>query len=156
MRLIRLAALAALAWPTAAAAQQQRTLLPCSEVSAGLTQLALGANEEGVRSFYEGRVTLLQLDYVEPACCSWGVAVLMPDGDGETEPAGTACWAIWGYAAVDLQRATSRYDPVEGLTLTIPTLDYDHDTGGTRPGAPIRLRIDVGEGTSGDVSAGAE
>src|SRR5688572_4427394 len=117
MRLIRLAVLAVLAWPAIAAAQPQRTLLPCSEVSAGLTQLALGANNEGVRSFYEGRVTLLELDYVEPACCSWGVAVLMPDGNGESEPAGTACWAIWGYSGVDVQAATSLYNPVEGLTL---------------------------------------
>ena len=156
MRLIRSAALLALAWPAVAAAQPQRTLLPCGEVSAGLTQLALGANNEGVRSYYEGRVTLLRLDYVEPACCSWGVAVLIPDGNGETEPAGTACWAKWGYAGVDIQGTTSRYDPVEGLTLTIPTLDYDHDTGGTRPGTPIRLQINVGEGSIGDVSEGTE
>ena len=156
MRMIRLAALAALAWPAAAVAQPQRSLLPCAEVSAGLTQLALGANEEGVRSFYDGRVTLLLLDYVEPACCSWGVAVLMPDGDGETEPAGTACWAIWGYAGVDLQAATSRYDPAEGLTLAIPTLDYDHDSGGTRPGAPIRLQINLSEGGISQLVMGSE
>jgi hypothetical protein len=154
MRIIRLAAFAALAWPAAATAQPQRALMPCTDASAGLTQLALGETHDGVRSFYEGRVTLLRLDYVEPACCSWGVAVLMPDGDGETEPAGTACWATWGYAGVDLQGATSHYDPAEGLTLTIPTRAYDHDTGGTLPGAPIRLRISLSAGTIVDLGAG--
>ena len=156
MRPIRLAALAILAWPAAASAQPQRTLLPCAEVSAGLTQLALGPNNEGVRSFYEGRVTLLALDYVEPACCSSGVAVLLPDGNGEIEPAGTACWATWGYAGVDLQAATSNYNPVEGLRLVIPTLDYDHDTGGTRPGAPIRLQINLSEGGISELVFGSE
>ena len=155
MRAFRLAALAALANSHVAAAQpDSRTLAPCDQASAGLAQLALGADNEGVRSYYEGRVTLLRLDYVEPACCAWGVAVLMPDGDGEAEPAGTACWAIWGYAGVDLQAAQSRYDPADGLTLIIPTREYDHDTGGTLPGAPIRLRIDAGAGTIVDLGAG--
>ena len=155
LRTIRLAAFAALAFPAMAAAQPaQRALTPCDEASAGLAQLAPGAGNEGVRSFYEGRVTLLRLDYVEPACCAWGVAVLMPDGDGETEPAGTACWATWGYAGVDLQATTSRYDPAEGLTLTIPTRAYDHDTGGTRAGEPIRLRINASGGTIVDLGAG--
>ena len=141
-----LMALAILAWPALAAGQERR-LVDCDAIELGPESIVAGADLSGVRTYYQGRVTLYLLDRVEPACCSWGVAIVMPAAPSDGEPESLTCWAVSGYAGVDLRRATSRYDPRQGLLLSIPTRDYDHDTGGTRPGAPLRLRIDAGRGT---------
>jgi len=150
MKIIGWTALAALAWPAAAGAQRSE-LYSCEEAGVDLTSVSVGADLGGVRSFYEGRVTLFALDTVEPACCASGVAVVMPAEPHGDEPVGYACWAIKGVAAVDLRSARSSYDPRRGLTLTIPARDYDADTGATISGEPIRLRIDAGRGTISDI-----
>ena len=146
-----LTALAALAWPTAGFAQTSE-LYPCDDAGVALEDVAAGADLSGVRSFYRGDVTLFALDTIEPACCSAGVAIVMPAEPHGNEPVGFACWAIKGLAAVDLRAARSSYDPRRGLTLTIPTRGYDPDTGGTVPAEPIRLRIDAARGTIVDLS----
>jgi hypothetical protein len=125
-------ALAALAWPAAAPAQTSE-LHRCDEAYVGLQDVAVGADLSGVRTFYQGNVTLFALDTVEPACCPAGVAIVMPAEPRGNEPVGFTCWAIKGLAAVDLRAARSSYDPRRGLTLTIPTRGYDPDTGATIP-----------------------
>ena len=148
-----LIALAACACPAAAIAQSVSTgLMRCDDAGVGLWSVWVGADLSGVRTYYEGSVTLLALDTIEPGCCPAGVAIVMPGEPQENDPVGPACWAIRGFAAVDLRAARSSYDPRQGLTLSIPTRDYDPDTGGTVPGAPIRLRIDAGRGTIVDLS----
>lgn len=147
-RLTKIAALAALAWPAMAAAQTPSGLVPCQDhFAGGLAALSLGENNANVRHFYNGMVTLLLLDTEEPAAASYGFAVLMPSGDGEEEPAFMTCWLNWGFTYVDTAAATSRYDPAEGLTLTIPVLMYDHETGMGREAPPVRLLINAGQGT---------
>ena len=141
MRLGMLAALAAFAWPAAAGAQD-RTLVECGALELDLRSAAVGADLSGVRSFYRGDVTLFLIDRVEPACCSLGVAVVMPE-QVEEGPGDVQCWAVSGYAGVDVRGATARYDAARGLMLTIPVQDYEPETGGTRRGEPIRLRIDA-------------
>ena len=143
MRLRMLAALAALAWPAAAAAQEPfRALVDCDRLELDLRSTAVGADLGGVRSFYQGNVTLFLIDRVEPACCALGVALVMPE-QVEEGPGDVQCWAVTGYAGVDVRGAAARYDATEGLTLTIPVQDYEPETGATRRGEPIRLRIDA-------------
>ena len=152
MRVRAFLVLAALGWPAATAAQETfRALTSCDRIELGLESVAVGADLSGVRSYYQGRVTLFAIDRVEPACCAFGVAIVMPDEPSAEAPEGMRCWAKWGFAGVDLRRAQARYDRGRGLTLTIPTREYDPETGGTSPGAPIRLRIDAGRGTIVDL-----
>lgn len=155
MRYQKLAALAALAWPAVATAQLTPTgLVSCEEARADLTDLAIGENGDGVRTFYEGSVVLVRLDYVEPACCSAGIAILSPEGDGESEPQGRACHAAWGYGWIDFDAIESSYDPARGLTLTIPTTMVDVEYGTPNPGPPIRVLINAGQGTITDLGGG--
>ncbi len=149
-----LVAAAALTWSGAAAAQEPfRALVRCERIELGLESVAAGGDLSGVRTFHEGRVTLFAVDRVEPACCAFGVAIVMPSEPNADEPEGLSCWVKWGYAGVDLRRAQARYDPRQGLSLSIPTREYEPDTGGTSGGAPIRLRIDIGRGTIVDLDA---
>ena len=153
MKVPGLIALAALAAPFTSAAQApMRALVPCDEIELELESVAVGADRSGVRTYYRGAVTLFVVDRVEPACCSFGVAIVMPPPPGD-EPAGMSCWTKWGYAGVDLRRAQTSYDGTRGLTLHIPTLEYEPETGGSTPGAPIRLRIDASRGTIVDLDA---
>src|SRR5688572_28862682 len=108
MRLGMLAALAAFAWPAAADAQD-RTLVECGALELDLRSAAIGADLSGVRSFYRGGVTLFLIDRVEPACCSLGVAVVMPE-QVEEGPGDVQCWAVSGYAGVDVRGASAHYD----------------------------------------------
>ena len=148
-----LIALAACACPAAAIAQSASAgVMTCDEAGVGLWSVWVGADLSGVRSYYEGSVTLLAIDTIEPACCSAGVAIVMPGAPQENEPPGPACWAIKGFADVDLRATRSSYDPRQGLTLAIPTRNYDPETGATIPGEPIRLRIDAARGTIVDLS----
>ncbi len=141
-------ALAGLALPTAASAQMPTGIVPCQDHWAGsIGALSLGENFENVRRFYNGRVTLMQLDTEEPAAASFGYAIQMPSGDGSNEPAFLQCFLNWGFTYVDVAAAQSSYDPARGLTLTIPTRSYDVEQGGSAPGEPIRLLINIAEGT---------
>ncbi len=153
MKLRSYLALAALAFPAGAVAQDGfRTLVPCEQLELGLESVAVGEDLSGVRTFYQGQVTLFLIDRVEPACCAYGVAVVMPAPPSEGSLEGMRCWAIFGYAGVDLRGARASYQPREGLTVSIPIRDYVPETGGTSPGAPVRLRIDAGRGTIVDLS----
>lgn len=152
MRRCMAVALAVFAWSAAASAQPSE-LVGCEENDIGLWSVAVGTDLSGVRSFYDGQVTLLELDTVEPACCASGVAIVMPDEPHGEEPVGPRCWAVTGYGGVDLRAARARYDPRSGLTLTIPTLTYDPATGRSVAGAPIRLRINAARGTIVDLAA---
>ncbi|NNC72135.1 MAG: hypothetical protein HKN78_04580, partial [Sphingomonadaceae bacterium] len=97
--------------------------------------------------------TVMRLDTEEPAAASFGVAVVFPDGNGDLGPVGLACWLNWGFGFVDVAATQSAYDPAQGLTLTIPTGRYDPETGGTRPGAPIRWLINLAQGSITDLDA---
>ena len=141
---------AALASPAAAAGSGLR---PCDDVGVGLWAVVPGANNRGIRSFYDGQVTLFELDTIEPAAAPAGVAVVIPDvPDVEGIPT-PQCWAVINFSSVDVAAARARYDPRQGLTLTIPTWRYDEESSRSVPAEPIRLRIDAGRGTIVEVGA---
>lgn len=137
--------LAALALPMAAQAQSTG-FEDCENAwPAQLQNLAIGENGEGIRTFYDGAVTLMQIDTIEPAAASGGVIVMMWTGSdlGDLE---RLCWVTAGHGGVDVEATAARYDPAEGLTLAVPTRTYSPDDGRLTEGA-IRFRLDAGAGT---------
>jgi len=138
------AVLLLLALPAPALAAELRD---CDQAEIGIASVSPGPGNTNIRHFYEGRVTMLLLDREEPACCAFGVAFLLPSGDGREEPAFVQCQAVIGFAGLDVAGAHSAYDPARGLTLTIPAREYVPDTGGSREIAPLVVTIDMGAGT---------
>jgi hypothetical protein len=146
MTMIRTAALLASLSLPAAAHAQPTGFVPCEENSpASLNNLWVGENGEGIRTFYEGSVTLLRIDTIEPAAASSGVIVMMWIGQ-DLSDIERLCWVNSGHGLVDIDGTQSSYHPAEGLTLTIPTSRTNHDNG-DRIDEAIRFRLNVGAGT---------
>ena len=144
---IWIAAVAAMAaHEPASAPRLPGELVGCDEAGLGIWSVSVD-ERRGVRSFYRGAVTLLELDMVEPAGAPAGVAIVMPAVPIENEPVGPTCWAVVGYSSVDVAAARASYDPRQGLTLSIPTYVYDGESDRAVAGAPIRLRINPTRGT---------
>jgi hypothetical protein len=137
----------ALAAPAAAGSGLQS----CDDLGVGLWSVVAGADKGGVRTYYDGRVTLLEVDTVEPGAVPAGVAFVIPDRPDVEGISSPQCWAIINYASVDVRRAQAQYDAATGLTLTIPARDYDGER--AVPAAPIRVRINAGQGTIVDLNA---
>lgn len=124
---------------------QTNGFVPCEEHwSARLTTLYVGADGEGIRSFYDGAVTLLRIDTEEPAAASSGVIVMMWTGS-ELADIERHCWVNWGHGLVQVDDTQSSYDPADGLTLTIPTSRYDEM--GEQSVGSIRFRLNAATGT---------
>ncbi len=134
--LLALSLVAATSGPVAAGTE----LRDCAELGIDLTSLVtpLATN---ARAYYGRQVMLYKVDTIEPACCSAGIAVVLPDGASEV--GGAKCVAAVGFGDVDVRRARSAYDPRRGLLVTLPTRLYDPETGLAGPGEPLRLRIEL-------------
>ncbi len=115
----------------------------CDEANVGLAEL-IAPVAKNSRTFKNDKVSVYAVDTIEPVCCAAGVAVVIPDvGD---ELGGSKCLAAVGVASVQLDEATVEDDPAKGLLITIPTHVFSEAADST-PGAPIRLRINIGKGT---------
>lgn len=139
------AAFAASAPMAQAPASGMIELKSCEDANVGLRDLAISARGKGIRSFYEGNVLLLQVDQVEPAAASAGLVVLM--FDPESTMGDRNCYAATGFTGLNLDSARSSYDPATGVKVRIATMQYDHETGGSRPGRPLILQINAATGT---------
>jgi hypothetical protein len=135
----------ALLW-TAAASAQPRGPVECEEAGAGLWSIAPGEDGSGLRSFYNGQVTVVALDLIEPAAAPSGIAIVMPAAEREGEPPSMACWAFTGFDWVEVADAQAEYDPANGLLLTLPTRRWDEERQDSVPAPPLRIRIDLGRG----------
>ncbi|WP_299323007.1 hypothetical protein [Parasphingopyxis sp.] len=146
MTTIRTAALmAALSLPIAAQAQPTG-FEDCEDAwPAQLQNLAIGENGEGIRTFYNGAVTLLQIDTIEPAAGSGGIIVMMWTGS-ELSDIERHCWVTAGHGGIDVDATESSYDPAEGLTLSVPTRSYSQEDGSLIEGT-LRFRLNVAAGT---------
>ena len=146
MTMIRTAALlAALSLPIAAQAQPTG-FEDCENAWAAQFQnLAIGENGEGIRTYYDGAVTLLQIDTIEPAAASGGVIVLMWTGS-ELSDISRHCWVTSGHGGIDVDATESSYDPAIGLTLSVPTSGFSQEDGSPIEGA-VRFRLNVEAGT---------
>ena len=115
----------------------------CDEAHVGLTELIAPVGKYS-RSYKEDKVSVYVVDTVEPVCCAAGVAVVMPDIADEL--GGNKCLAVVGVASVQLDEATAEDDPAKGLLITIPTRVFN-EASDSAPGAPLKLRINVDQGT---------
>ena len=115
----------------------------CDEAHVGLTELIAPVGKNS-RSYKEDKVSVFVVDTVEPVCCAAGVAVVMPDIADEL--GGNKCLAVVGVASVQLDEATAEDDPAKGLLITIPTRVFN-EASDSAPGAPLKLRINVDQGT---------
>jgi hypothetical protein len=115
----------------------------CDEAHVGLTELIAPVGKYS-RTYKDDKVSVYVVDTVEPVCCAAGVAVVMPDVADEL--GGNKCLAVVGVASVQLDEATAEDDPVKGLLITIPTRVFN-EASDSAPGAPLKLRINVDQGT---------
>jgi len=153
MKRLMLAGIALALFWTPAAAAQPRGALDCEEAGVGLWSIAPGEDGSGLRSFYNGQVTVIAVDTIEPAAAPSGIAIVMPGEEREDEPPSPACWAFVGYDRIDLAAARAEYDPAEGLMLTLPTWRWDEQRQESEPSAPLRIRIDVRRGRADAVGS---
>lgn len=115
----------------------------CREAGVGIESIARPFEKAHI-SLYEGKVDAYNVDTVEPACCSSGIAVVLP---AKGDPSGGSnCWAVIGLASIDVTAAKRSYDRAKGLLLVMPTRRGDAN-GDAFEGPPLKLRINLGEGT---------
>lgn len=128
-----------------ALAQEPPQVRSCEDAYVGITSLVtpVGDNSRGFYNDESGdgpRVYIYNVDTIEPAAHSAGLAFVIPDNDSELGD--SKCLAIIQLTSVDITKAKASYD-AKGLHLEIPKQDYDGDTGTSKPGAPLKVRIDL-------------
>lgn len=122
---------------------QALELKSCDDANLGIAEIVPPAAKRS-RTFKDDRISVYEVDTVEPVCCAAGVAVVVPDVE---DPSGSSkCLAVVGVASVQLDEAASEDDPAKGLLLSIPTRVFNEASDST-PGDPIKLRIDVEKGS---------
>lgn len=112
----------------------------CAQSGIGINTLVAPVAENN-RSFYNGKVNIYKVDTIEPACCSAGLAIVLPDVASEIGD--TKCVSITGLGGVDVKNATSTYNPSTGLTVILPTSAYDPETGRQNPSKALSLKINL-------------
>ena len=112
----------------------------CDEAYIGISSLVTPVTKN-TRSFYNGQVNAYRVDHIEPACCSAGVAIVLPDVNSEVGD--NKCVVVKNLPGVDVHGASSSYDPNKGLLLTFPTSIYDPEKGHMPGGQPLNLRINL-------------
>lgn len=105
--------------------------------------------EENSRTFYDGRVRVVAIDTVEPACCWAHLVLLLPPPEREMEY--RQCVVVnqgggMGFAGLRFDELAASYDPKTGLTISFPYALYDPETGGTRPWRSGQVRINLATG----------
>jgi hypothetical protein len=125
-------------------AWSEASLRPCDEVGVGLTALVQPVAANHV-ALYDGKVILYNVDTIEPACCSAGFAVVLPDKDDPL--GGWQCQAVIGLGAVDVTTARRSYDPARGLRVDLST-DTLGENGERIAGETLHLRLNLAETTA--------
>ena len=113
------------------------TVKPCDESGVDLRTLITPVAKNSL-ILYDGKVVVYNVDTIEPACCSGGIAVVLPDVKDEL--GGNACMASIGYTSIDVTKAKRSYDAAKGMLLELPT-----QTGEGQPGPVVttKLRINL-------------
>ena len=112
---------------------------PCDESGVDLRTLITPVAKNSI-ILYDGKVVVYNVDTIEPACCSSGIAVVLPDVKDES--GGNACMASIGYTSIDVTKAKRSYDAAKGMLLELPT---QTQTGEGQPGPVVttKLRINL-------------
>ncbi len=115
----------------------------CRNAGVGIESIGRPIEKSHV-ALYDGKVDAYNIDTVEPACCSSGIAVVLAAKDDPS--GGSNCWAVIGLVSVDVTTAKRSYDKTKGLLLVMPT-KRNTTQGEATAGPPLKLRINLGEGT---------
>lgn len=122
---------------------------PCDETGGLINSLVVPV-AKNVQHFYidkenvNGRVQAYNLDTVEPAAASSGIAFVLPDP--ESEMGDNKCVAIVHLNGTDITKAVRSYDS-KGLLLTIPQMQYNPGDGSSTPTSPLKVRLNLKLGT---------
>jgi hypothetical protein len=122
---------------------QALELKSCEDANVTIAELVPPAAKRS-RTFKDDKISIYEVDTVEPVCCAAGVAIVIPDI--EDVLGGNKCVAVVGVASVELGEAAVQDDPDKGLLLSIPTRRFN-EAADSAPGEPIKLRINVDKGT---------
>jgi hypothetical protein len=128
---------------TASVQAQSLDIKSCEEANVTIAELVPPVAKRS-RTFKDDKISVYEVDTVEPVCCAAGVAVVIPDM--EDPLGGNKCLAVVGVASVELGEAAVADDAEKGLLLTIPTRRFN-EASDSAPGDPIKLRINADKGT---------
>ena len=134
-------ALSTLALTLTAKAAPINELKSCEEAHFGLTEI-LAPSADTYRAFYNNQVNVYAVDTIEPACCSQGLAIVIPDQTAELGGV-SKCFAIGHLSGVSVKGAKSSYDAVRGLLIAFPVKSYDPETGATKPAGLLKVRVNL-------------
>ncbi|WP_237153504.1 hypothetical protein [Oryzibacter oryziterrae] len=109
----------------------------CADAGIGLESLVPPAASHS-RYYFDNAVSLYVVDTIEPACCSAGLAVVLPDP--ESPQGDFQCLAILNYRGLDLENASETDEGDKGIVLEIPTGGTLQDAD-SQDGRVLRLRI---------------
>jgi hypothetical protein len=112
----------------------------CRDAGIGIETLVTPV-AKNVRSFYNNRVQIYNIDTIEPAAGPAGIAIVLPDNDDPL--GGSKCFAIRNFGEIDIKAARVAYDPAKGLSLSIPTRSTDSETGRSKPGPQLNVLTDL-------------
>lgn len=128
---------------TSSANAFEREVVLCKDALIGLTSLATPAGANS-RQFYEGKVDVYGVETSEPACCTAGVAVVLPDVNSEVGD--KKCVAVLHQNGIDVENALASYDASRGLLIEMNTTEYIDGTN-VRAGEPLKLRVNLKNST---------
>ncbi len=115
----------------------------CDDANVGVSELVTPAAKFS-RTFKDDKISLYEVDTVEPVCCSGGIAIVIPDV--EDVLGGNKCLAVVGAASVQLDEAVATDEAGKGVLLTIPTKQFN-EASDSIPGPPMKLRVDLDKGS---------
>lgn len=110
--------------------------------------------EEASRTYAKGAIRIVKIDTDGgPVCCPEHIVILAPNADDPL--GGRQCQLVsdgpsgLGFMSIGIQHTRADYNPARGLTLRIPFMRYDPDTGLTDPGRSgmVRVLINQEKGT---------
>jgi len=115
---------------------------PCGDAGVDLRTLMTPVAKNSI-SLYDGKVAVYNVDTIEPACCSSGIAVVLPDVNDQL--GGNTCMALIGYTSIDVTKAKRSYDAARGMLLELPTQTRT-DEG--QPGSLVTTKLRINLATS--------
>jgi hypothetical protein len=119
---------------------QAHDVRECQQIGIGIETLVTPV-ASNVQSFYEGRVQIYNVDTIEPAAASAGIAIVLPEKDN---PLGSSkCLAIVHLGRIDIREGRAAYDPAKGLAISIPTRTTDLETGKLKPAPALKILINM-------------
>lgn len=115
----------------------------CDDANVGVAELVAPAAKFS-RTFKDDKISVYEVDTVEPVCCAGGVAIVIPDV--EDVLGGNKCLAVVGAASVQLDEAVASDEADKGVLLTIPTKQFN-EASDSIPGPPMKLRVNLEMGS---------